>query len=359
MSGVSVSDVDGRVVAVKEAADNPDAEARLRSEADLLSRLDHPGVIELVALEEGPPVRLLTTFVGPDSWARQPPTAPTEIVQRLAMVASIIADLHDTDIAHCSICPEHILTGGDGRPVLCGFADAATGSEEAQLDDGIDLAALIRVVSDRLPEPHREELESVASRLEDGAPTRSATHQLDTLSVPAPAPAVRSRWSKLGRPIPALAVAAIVGVGAVVAFSSNSEASDPVPDQPSTTLSPPATPSPESSTSTSIPPLPASDTEGAPVLVHDGRRYGVGAPGDSALSGDWNCDGTPTPAILRPATGEVAVFDSWPAANRSVAPVLVEVIDGALALEVDTDGGCHLLRARTISGSRLVTTEFP
>lgn len=354
-----MSDVDGRVVAVKEAADHPDAEARLRTEAELLSRLDHPGVIELVALEEGPPVRLLTSFVGPDSWARLPPTAPTDIVQRLAMVASIIADLHDTDIAHGSICPEHVLTGGDGRPVLCGFADASTGSEEALLDDGIDLAALIRAVSAHLPQPQREELESVASRLEDGASTRSATHQLDTLSMPVPAPDVRTRWSHLGRPIPALALASIVVVGAVLAFTSSSEASDPVPDQPSTTLSPPDTAPPDTAPPATVPQRPAGVSPGAPVLVHEGRRYGVGAPGDTALSGDWNCDGTPTPAILRPATGEVAVFDSWPVPNQSVAPVFVEIVDGAVALEIDTNRGCHLLRARTSSGSRIVTTEIP
>ena len=28
--------------------------------------------------------------------------------------------------------------------------------------------------------------------------------------------------------------------------------------------------------------------------------------------GDWNCDTVATPAIVRPGTGQIAVFDQWP-----------------------------------------------
>jgi hypothetical protein len=41
-------------------------------------------------------------------------------------------------------------------------------------------------------------------------------------------------------------------------------------------------------------------------------RYVAGRVGDVPLLGDWDCDGTDTLALYRPATGEVFRFDAWP-----------------------------------------------
>ena len=41
--------------------------------------------------------------------------------------------------------------------------------------------------------------------------------------------------------------------------------------------------------------------DGAQVVV-DGARYDVGAPGDAVAVADWGCDGTDTPAVVRPST---------------------------------------------------------
>lgn len=58
--------------------------------------------------------------------------------------------------------------------------------------------------------------------------------------------------------------------------------------------------------------------EGTVVSIGD-RRWAVGAPGDVVLVGDWDCDGTPTPAVLRPGNGGFYVFDRW-ATDGEVAP---------------------------------------
>jgi hypothetical protein len=52
-------------------------------------------------------------------------------------------------------------------------------------------------------------------------------------------------------------------------------------------------------------------------------RYRLGRPGDSLLVGDWDGDGSLTPALYRPATGEVFTFDAWAAGRAAVrrAPV--------------------------------------
>jgi Protein kinase domain len=48
------------------------------------------------------------------------------------------------------------------------------------------------------------------------------------------------------------------------------------------------------------------------VLVLRSTSYAVGRPGDVPVLGDWDCDGTDTLSLYRPATGEVYRFDTWP-----------------------------------------------
>ncbi|MCU1460973.1 MAG: serine/threonine protein kinase [Acidimicrobiales bacterium] len=45
-------------------------------------------------------------------------------------------------------------------------------------------------------------------------------------------------------------------------------------------------------------------------------RYRLGRAGDLALLGDWDCDGRATPALYRPDTGEVFLFDGFAAAGE-------------------------------------------
>jgi len=98
---------------------------------------------------------------------------------------------------------------------------------------------------------------------------------------------------------------------------------------------------------------------GTPEVEHNGRLYAVGRPGDLVLLGDWSCDGTATPAVLRPATGEVAVFARWPTAGSALRPALVEVVAGATDLAVDEATACDRLRIHTPDGSRLLNLEEP
>ncbi|NCG25747.1 MAG: hypothetical protein GWP47_16645, partial [Actinobacteria bacterium] len=96
---------------------------------------------------------------------------------------------------------------------------------------------------------------------------------------------------------------------------------------------------------------------GAPTLINQGRRYAIGQPGDVAVVGDWDCDGTDTPALLRPATGEIAVFSDWPAPAAGIAAQHIVVVDGARSLEIDDQDACIVLRVRTANGSVLIPLE--
>jgi hypothetical protein len=88
------------------------------------------------------------------------------------------------------------------------------------------------------------------------------------------------------------------------------------------------------------------------VVATDGRRWRVGEGGDLAAVADWDCDGRATAAVVRPATGEVWVYDGWAGAGRTVtarrpgptAPGATEVRavpgpSGCVRLEVTTAGG--------------------
>jgi hypothetical protein len=83
-----------------------------------------------------------------------------------------------------------------------------------------------------------------------------------------------------------------------------------------------------------------------------GARWTVGEPGDSVLVGDWNCDGIATVAVLRPASGEVFVFDGWAATGTDLVATAVPSVAGARTAEaVDRDGdGCPELMVSLVDG---------
>lgn len=88
---------------------------------------------------------------------------------------------------------------------------------------------------------------------------------------------------------------------------------------------------------------PSADVDGdgcpEPVEVSSGiirsgsRRWAVGSPGDVIVLGDWNCDRTTTPAVLRPATGGLFVFDRWTTSVEPQRARPVRVVPGAVGLE--------------------------
>lgn len=353
-SAVTVAQHGDRLVAVRSAHES-DARNRMRHEAETLARIDHDAVVEFVDHDEGPPARLRTAFVGPDTWRSRPPTA-TEVARGLASLATTLADLHDAGVTHRDLHAEHVLIGADGRLVLCGFG--RSGAADA---DGVetDVRALVALGTAAAPDAgdEREAVESVLAALEAGHDDlRSAARGLERRRLP---PAVAA--SRFGRRPPVMAVAAIsallLGMAAVAVAIGRT---DPQPTEtaslPITSALPPSTSPPTTTTTTSAPPVVASGVAaGTPELVHQGRRYAIGRAGDIVVTGDWDCDGTATPAVLRPETGEVAVFSSWPPAHASAAPTTLITVVGASELAVE-DSPCPTLRATTPTGSRLIPT---
>ncbi|OWY59494.1 hypothetical protein B7486_74265, partial [cyanobacterium TDX16] len=80
----------------------------------------------------------------------------------------------------------------------------------------------------------------------------------------------------------------------------------------------------------------------------------VGEEGDEVVLGDWDCDGSATPALLRPDAGEVFVFARWARDGADVTVTAVDEVDGATAIEVRTEGSCDRLVVEGPDGAHQV-----
>ena len=347
MLDITVGYHNDRLVAVK-ASDDAARSARLRHEADLLSRLDHPGVVRLIDFTEGPPAVLRTAFVGPDTWLHHAPVGEFR-APALAALTATVADLHESGIAHGALEAAHVLVGEKHRPILCGLGDGSTACDAGITDDRRALAALIDQLGtdDALLAQARADLEDPSVSL------RAVVRRLDMQSsapvssnrrFPRLPPAVEPRQFAL--PAIAIAVALLLVAGALRLTGGDGSVTAVIPPPPT---------APPTTTTTAPAPLPSPSVPApdAPTIDHEGRRYAVGESGDVVVLGDWTCDGVPTPAVLRPETGEVTVFVGWPTPGAHIEPEVVTTVEGAESFVPDSRP-CPSIRVRTTGGSRII-----
>lgn len=337
-----------QLIAVRTATE-PDDCARMCREANALSQLDHPGIVRLIDHAEGPPAQISTAFVGPDTWQTKPPTGE-RVAAALATATATVADLHEAGLAHGAIRAEHILVDPSGQPVLCGLS-CAKAADPATI--GTDVGALVemgRSLASRAG-ADQETIELILATLEAGhEDLRGTARSLGRRRLPPAASRARIDRRAIAGAAGAMVALAVAVAVVIVLLRPVGEAAPPAAiPMPPLDAKPPGTTVPPPATST-IPPFAANKTS---ELIHDGRHYTIGRVGDVVVTGDWDCDGTSTPALLRPETGEIAVFADWPGANATIAPAAIFVIEGALALSV-TDAACPILRATTATGSRLI-----
>jgi hypothetical protein len=115
------TDAIGRRVTAKVAG-NAEEAARLTQEASVLDAGRHPGVVELVGVDgHGVGAVLLTGHVDGPTLAQVGLLPLEEGAGLLAALATTLADLHGLGLVHGAICPEHVILGPGGRPVLCSF----------------------------------------------------------------------------------------------------------------------------------------------------------------------------------------------------------------------------------------------
>ncbi|MXZ95905.1 MAG: hypothetical protein F4Y99_08275 [Acidimicrobiaceae bacterium] len=413
MAAVTVSRSEGGLIAIKQVP--AERAADIQREADLLRRLDHPGLVRFVDLVETADGgrALHTEFVNSDTWASRPLADPAERAAGMAALAAVVADLHQLGVAHLQLTPPHVLHGENDLPVLCGLTSAAEATPENR---HTDLAALADLCHD--PALGRGALSGKLYSLADAAregtlSARELARRLDTIATKRPTRAAPVRVAGGGvlesikrrcRPMPLLRAGAVV-VAVLAAFVIGSRSGDPEPPpgaaaptqdealdevagasqnlldeyDPVNGTSPVAEADLVSERDLIAQPEPVSERdliaeadpvampdpitepgriavsvqEAAAVIEHGGRRYAIGATGDFVEVGDWNCDGQATAAIVRPSTGGVVLFDAWPGPGETISLPERWNVDTPTGADAVAHGQCDLLRVYTTSGSKL------
>jgi hypothetical protein len=341
-----------RPVAVKRV--RAEAVAQLEREAAVLTTLDHPHIVrvfEVVADGEGVAIVMELAPGGSleERLARQGPRPLDEVVDVVTKLAGALASAHRRGVLHGDVKPGNVVFSADGEPLLAdfglgggdggcvrgtgGYVDPAVlaGRPPDATSDVYGLAAVARtMLGPGAPLPP-----AVARALSARPADRfaSAEEFAAALVQPVTSGATRAFGPRPPLPPPAAArsprrlVAAVVVV--VIAAEAAALAALHRPERAVAAAAPVACsplPAPEAGSV-----LLAGDTDGdgcpnavvrtGNVLqVDGGDRFALGAEGDVAVLGDWDCDGTATPGLFRPSTGESFVFDRWARADGQALP---------------------------------------
>jgi hypothetical protein len=404
-------DADGQLLFVRRAS-RPDDVARLEREAAVLERLDHPGVVSLVALRAGDDgsVALVTAFVGGASLAEQPPASASEVVGLLAAVAATLSHAHAAGLAHGALTADQILRATDGSPVIAGWGWVGEDSSSPSADQDVvalgqlvhallggqdgDTAAAARALAARATVPDgaaRPTIEALAASLraiDEGSGTAGHGRRLtprrdavptaaETPGSPAPPPREAGRRRRASVLVLATVVVGIVA-GTALGLLGDRTGSPGAPPRAGSTPSssidtsgpaggdtPAAAPAPTTwaAVPTGCVPEPAPDRDGCHppvieggVVAVGGARWAVGDEADLVVIGSWDCGAVPTPAVVRPATGHVWVYARWATTGADVAARSVARLGAAAqAVAIDEgDDGCHEIGVVRPDGSQVV-----
>jgi hypothetical protein len=413
--GVEIESAVGQEPTVVKRADANHPAARLAHEAEVLDAVRGPGVVELVGFDaDDGRTELRTAWAGHHTMATIGTLPVASAAHLMTAVADIVVRLHELQIAHTRLTPDHVVLTADGQPVLCGFGRASRGDPRSMESDVVALGELLtsllgagsfglgepmpeRRIGGRRAEPERAALLTLADRACAeglGARLSAATFAEALRGIVPPTASVTAREDGGLRRVASVAAAlagivlVLVGVRQLLARQPQADAASDLPSVPVSSSASTSTPAsfepsepPTSATTTepttsTAPPdtrpscpavsRPAADVDGdgcpepysvvGAHLVLAGVTYELGRPGDLTAVGDWDCDGRATPALVRPSTGEVFVFDSWARADRAVTVRAATVVPDATGIRASRPGTrCpHLVVTRSGHASSVV-----
>lgn len=293
---------DGRPVVVRTGAGG-DASA-IRREAGVLAAIAGPGapaVLEFV--DDGDQATLVVAVAPPLNLERAPLGV---VLDALARVAEVLARANRAGIGHGPVRDDDVLGSATGVTL--------SGWQRVDADPDHDIAEFGRLV-ERLA-IHHGELTTVATRaLAPNPPTFTALASALRVAIPH-----ASRSSRRVRPHHAVAALAVIAAIGVTLVATPSRRARPLVLNAQRRVS----------------------VHGN-VVERDGRRWAVGRPGDLVVTGAWRCDGRQLPALLRPQTGRVWVFTSWPTGAAPVIAHAATDVPGAVRLRVERGAGCEHL----------------
>ena len=369
----------------------------------LVDLIDGPETTELVLRDTGGP-SLAAALADPD-------TTATAALSLLAATCDTVSRLHQRGWGHGRIEADHVLLSARGRIRLCSLGAAAPIDVDPTVTRA-DRTAVLRMVDDWCRQPAGSGMVPPWSTRVRAWALERRTHRLVDDPDPQVLARILRRTARAGSvteagPTRRIAVAVAIAMAAVslvgVAMASgvvlrsvsdHDAVASPAAPQASKVASPsvkPTTSSPANSTPTTSAPsatsttavappstpvalpaaLPAADpscatpdalhpdvdgdgcgdavsTDANAVLVGD-RRYRLGTDGDVVAVGDWDCDGTATPALLRPSNGKVFTFDRWATESDPSTATQIGAVDGAIGF-ASNDGRCGAPRVVSSGG---------
>lgn len=144
---VRTEEADDGLVVVKEARSDGDV-ARLTREAAMLARCRHPGVVDLLGVDE----RSIRLRHAGTALARLGPFPLDHAAGIVCAVADVVHALHRLDVVHGDLEAAHVLLDDRSRPRLCGFGMARERTDDGAADDvaamGRLLGSLLRAGAD-------------------------------------------------------------------------------------------------------------------------------------------------------------------------------------------------------------------
>ncbi len=380
----TIASPDGLVeVAIKRPHRSEDG----RREAALLRRFAHPHVVRIASsMRDGSFVlERLDSTLAHHADAPMPVAVVATVIDQLS---AALAPIHEAGWIHGDVSPSNVGLRSDGSIALMDFG-AAVPADGAALAGGtsaavgslvtathqVDVRAVAALASYFLGETPRHdrrgdlrnELDDVLARIDSGVdaslsdvanvfvdvprspilvagPTTGSTGPTTGGSPPGrPGSWGPTRDFGPGRPthvvdrehrrIPRAGVAAVVIgalalVGALIETNRATSAHDRAEDSPATLHTPTDT-------------LEAHGVDfdaesGVVTVLGSGEQFLLAERGDVVAVGDWNCDGTVTPGVWSPGSGEWFAFADWEPGNTTTGRPLGR--SGVLRIEVDLAG---------------------
>ena len=361
-------------------AATPGACEQARRQIDILRRVAHPNIEELVNVrDEGDAVSFETAEIDGAPFDSSAPLL--EVIRSLTGIAAAVAYLHDHGVVHKALDAAHIIVRKRGGIVIHGFASASVSHDDG--DKAEDVAAIGTLVASALPatiDPLRTRINGdhdasivkamrhvvaeVARPAAERPKASEIAQSLRAVTVGAPLPTRRRRSHPNAKPatkpksvqhkqprrrfvltLSGVGIVALV-VGAAVTGAGASGTSKAKPRCPDTGIG----------QSVDVDGDGCIDIVniGAGVVSVNDQRYALGTATDHIALGRWTCDALTTPALLEAATGNVYVYDGWPVAGAEASPRLVATIAGAQDITASAVGACDMLQVRTADGVRTI-----
>ncbi|MFI5044340.1 MAG: hypothetical protein ACHQDC_06070 [Acidimicrobiales bacterium] len=325
----------GRPVVVKRATGR--ARAQLRREATILSMLSGSGTVQVEGvIESSDHTELVLADAGRRTLADPGALSATVLRRVLLATCRAVSDLHRRGWSHGAISPDHVVISGRGRVALCSLGRSSRLADDPQAA-ARDLRDLVATVELSVARPTDASGWRERRRWNR---SRRRIRRICAQAVPVDARTLSDRLTTVidGPRRPMMrwigAAGAILAGGAltsIVAFAVRRDRPGPHEERSAQPLCVDIT---------RARPDVDGDGCGEPVTIHgplvdvDGVTYRVGRDDDLVALGDWDCDGTATPTVLRPSSGEVLRYSRWARGGETLPADPLAVIDGARNLTV-------------------------